>query len=147
MSSKKNRKRQKEGAEGTSPSLSAAASRSGTPAPLARPAVAAPGMLVVTNFLEKGEARAGSAEAGAPEGGAASGGGRDTAAPGPRRAGGSDPCRRLRGFPLLFILSSHSLAVLGIESLGQARRPPELWPHWRWPWLFEDLLFSGAQQA
>ncbi|OBS69698.1 hypothetical protein A6R68_01760, partial [Neotoma lepida] len=53
MSSKKNRKRQKEGAEGTSPSLSAAASRSGTPAPLAQPAVAAPGMLVVTNFLEK----------------------------------------------------------------------------------------------
>ncbi|XP_051041740.1 ribosome biogenesis protein SPATA5 isoform X1 [Phodopus roborovskii] len=53
MSSKKNRKRQKEGAEGTSPSLSAASSRSGTPAPLARPDVAAPGMLVVTNFLEK----------------------------------------------------------------------------------------------
>ncbi|XP_036047405.1 ATPase family protein 2 homolog isoform X4 [Onychomys torridus] len=53
MSSKKNRKRQKEGAEGTSPSLFAASSRSGTPAPLARPAVAAPGMLVVTNFLEK----------------------------------------------------------------------------------------------
>ncbi|KAL1777733.1 spermatogenesis-associated protein 5 isoform X1 [Sigmodon hispidus] len=52
MSSKKNRKRQKEGAEGTSPST-AASSRSGTPAPLARPAVAAPGMLVVTNFLEK----------------------------------------------------------------------------------------------
>ncbi|ERE87813.1 spermatogeneis-associated protein 5 [Cricetulus griseus] len=53
MSSKKNRKRQKEGAEGTSPSLSAASSRAGTPAPLARPDVAAPGMLVVTNFLEK----------------------------------------------------------------------------------------------
>ncbi|KAK7806988.1 hypothetical protein U0070_015034, partial [Myodes glareolus] len=53
MSSKKNRKRQKEGAEGTSPSLSAASSRSGTPGPLARPDVAAPGMLVVTNFLEK----------------------------------------------------------------------------------------------
>ncbi|XP_005370441.1 spermatogenesis-associated protein 5 isoform X2 [Microtus ochrogaster] len=53
MSSKKNRKRQKESAEGTSPSLSAASSRSGTPGPLARPDVAAPGMLVVTNFLEK----------------------------------------------------------------------------------------------
>ncbi|CAO2613248.1 Ribosome biogenesis protein SPATA5 [Lemmus lemmus] len=53
MSSKKNRKRQKEGAEGTSPSLSAASSRSGTPGPVARPDVAAPGMLVVTNFLEK----------------------------------------------------------------------------------------------
>ncbi|XP_021082561.1 ATPase family protein 2 homolog isoform X4 [Mesocricetus auratus] len=53
MSSKKSRKRQKEGAEGASPSLSAASSRAGTPAPLARPDVAAPGMLVVTNFLEK----------------------------------------------------------------------------------------------
>lgn len=53
MSSKKNRKRQKESAEGTSPSLSAASSRSGTPGPLAGPDVAAPGMLVVTNFLEK----------------------------------------------------------------------------------------------
>ncbi|KAH0506041.1 Spermatogenesis-associated protein 5 [Microtus ochrogaster] len=71
MSSKKNRKRQKESAEGTSPSLSAASSRSGTPGPLARPDVAAPGMLVVTNFLEKGEESAGSGEAEAPEGGAA----------------------------------------------------------------------------
>lgn len=53
MSSKKNRKRQKEGAEGTSPSLSAASSRSGTSTPLAQPNVAAPGMLVVSNFLEK----------------------------------------------------------------------------------------------
>ncbi|XP_055481872.1 ribosome biogenesis protein SPATA5 isoform X1 [Psammomys obesus] len=47
MSSKKNRKRQKEGAEGASPSLSAAPPGEGS-APLAQP-----GMLVVTNFLEK----------------------------------------------------------------------------------------------
>uniref|UniRef100_A0A8C6H0T9 AFG2 AAA ATPase homolog A n=1 Tax=Mus spicilegus TaxID=10103 RepID=A0A8C6H0T9_MUSSI len=53
MSSKKNRKRQKEGAEGASPSLSAAPSRSGTSTPFAQPSPAAPGMLVVTNFLEK----------------------------------------------------------------------------------------------
>lgn len=83
MSSKKNRKRQKEGAEGTSPSLSAASSRSGTSTPLAQPNVAAPGMLVVTNFLEKGEESAGSGEAEAPEGSAACGGGRDTGACGP----------------------------------------------------------------
>lgn len=69
MSSKKNRKRQKEGADGISPSLSAAPSRSGTSTPLAQPNVAAPGMLVVTNFLEKGEESAGSGEA--PEGSAA----------------------------------------------------------------------------
>lgn len=82
MSSKKNRKRQKEGAEGTSLSLSAASSRSGPSTPLAQPNVAAPGMLVVTNFLEKGEESAGSGEAEAPEGSAACGGGRDTGARG-----------------------------------------------------------------
>lgn len=80
MSSKKNRKRQKEGAEGTSPSLSVTPSRAGTSGPVARPDVAAPGMLVVTNFLEKGEESAGSGEAEAPEGSAACGGGRDTGA-------------------------------------------------------------------
>lgn len=93
MSSKKSRKRQKEGAEGASPSLSAASSRAGTPAPLARPDVAAPGMLVVTNFLEKGEGSAGG-EAEAPEGSAARGGGRDAGAGG-RPAGPGAECSRL----------------------------------------------------
>lgn len=64
MSSKKSRKRQKEGAEGTPSSLSAAASRSGTSTPFSQPDLAAPGMLVVTNFLEKGESAGGRAAAG-----------------------------------------------------------------------------------
>lgn len=99
MSSKKNRKRQKEGAEGASPSLSAAPSRSGTSTPFAQPSPAAPGMLVVTNFLEKGEESAGSRGAEAPEGSAACGGGRDAGARGP--PGG--PARGAR--PALFAKS------------------------------------------
>ncbi|XP_029410002.1 ATPase family protein 2 homolog isoform X4 [Nannospalax galili] len=55
MSSKKSRKRLKEGSDGGSPSFSAGPSRAGTPASARPDAVgaAAPGTLVVTNFLEK----------------------------------------------------------------------------------------------
>lgn len=125
MSSKKNRKRQKEGAEGTSPSLSAASSRSGTSSPLAQPNVAAPGMLVVTNFLEKGEESAGSGEAEAPEGSAACGGGRDTGARGPLscQARASRPCpQNAQNFPFTVYSFFLTLGVLQVEP-GALRTP------------------------
>lgn len=143
MSSKKNRKRQKEGAEGTSPSLSAASSRSGTPGPLARPDVAAPGMLVVTNFLEKGEESAGSGEAEAPEGGAACAGGRDPGARGQLRA---RPLRRsshnIPNFPLT-IRSSFASSGSGtgerVPGPCRGRLAAPLWPRSSWSRLLGEF--------
>lgn len=100
-------------------------------------------MLVVTNFLEKGEESAGSGEAEAPEGGAACAGGRDPGARGRRQA---RPLRcSLHNIPNFPLTIRPSFAFSGggtgeqVPGPCRARLAAPLWPLSRWPRLLGDF--------